>query len=70
MSSVETLLHSPASLPPLSRLVLAAALRVATWETRQRTRKTLNRLDDHLLRDVGLDPLTAEAEASRKFWQV
>ena len=69
MSSVETLAFRPASLPPLSRLVLAAAVRVITWETRQRTRKGLRRLDGHLLRDVGLDPLTAEAEANRRFWE-
>ena len=69
MSPVETLVFRPASLPPLSRLVLAAAVRVVTWETRQRTRKDLRRLPSHLLRDVGLDPLTAEAEASRRFWQ-
>ncbi|MFN4153341.1 MAG: DUF1127 domain-containing protein [Paracoccaceae bacterium] len=69
MSPAETLVFRPASLPPLSRLVLAAAVRVVTWETRQRTRKGLKRLDAHLLRDVGLDPLTAEAESNRRFWQ-
>ncbi|MDO8881968.1 MAG: DUF1127 domain-containing protein [Pseudotabrizicola sp.] len=69
MSRVETLVFRPASLPPLSRLVLAAAVRVVTWENRQRTRKGLKRLDRHLLRDVGLDPITAEAEANRRFWE-
>lgn len=69
MSPVETLVFRPASLPPLSRLVLAAAIRVVTWETRQRSRKGLKRLDPRLLRDVGLDPMTAEAESRRTFWQ-
>ncbi|PJF10904.1 DUF1127 domain-containing protein [Pseudorhodobacter sp. MZDSW-24AT] len=69
MSPAETLVIRPASLPPLSRLVLAAAVRVMAWETRQRTRKDLRRLDGHLLRDIGVDPLTAEAEASRRFWE-
>ena len=69
MSPVETLVFRPASLPPLSRLVLAAAVRVVTWEERHRSRKGLKRLDGRLLRDVGLDPITAEAEAARRFWQ-
>ncbi|MDO9638714.1 MAG: DUF1127 domain-containing protein [Pseudotabrizicola sp.] len=69
MSPVETLVFRPASLPPLSRLVLAAAVRVVMWETRQRTRKDLRRLSPHLLRDVGIDPMTAQAESSRRFWQ-
>ncbi|NEX45049.1 DUF1127 domain-containing protein [Pseudotabrizicola algicola] len=69
MSPAETLVFRPASLPPLSRLVLAAAVRVVTWEARQRTRKGLQRLDAHLLRDVGIDPMTAEAEANRRFWE-
>lgn len=69
MSPAETLVFRPASLPPLSRLVLAAAVRVVTWESRQRTRKDLQRLDGHLLRDVGIDPLTAETEANRRFWE-
>ena len=69
MSPVETLVFRPASLPPLSRLVLAAAVRVVTWEARQRTRKDLRRLPPHLLRDVGIDPMTAQAESSRRFWQ-
>ncbi|WP_103333522.1 DUF1127 domain-containing protein [Pseudotabrizicola formosa] len=69
MSPVETLVFRPASLPPLSRLVLAAAVRVMTWEVRRRTRKDLTRLTPHLLRDIGVDPMTAQAEANRRFWQ-
>ncbi|RGP36022.1 DUF1127 domain-containing protein [Pseudotabrizicola alkalilacus] len=69
MSPAETLVFRPASLPPLSRLVLAAAVRVVVWEDRRRTRKDLSRLDTHLLRDIGIDPMTAEAEANRPFWQ-
>lgn len=68
MSPAETLVIRPASLPPLSRLVLAAAVRVLAWEQQARTRKGLSRLDARLLRDVGLDPLTAEAELTRRFW--
>jgi uncharacterized protein YjiS (DUF1127 family) len=69
MSPVETLVFRPASLPPLSRLALAAAIRVVTWEQRRRTRNALKLLDRHLIKDIGLDPLTAEAEATRPFWR-
>lgn len=69
MSPVETLVFRPASLPPLSRLVLRVAVLVMTWETRHRTRKHLRRLAPHLLRDIGLDPLTASNEATRPFWR-
>ncbi len=38
------------------------------WSHRYRTRTALAHLDAHLLNDIGIDPLTAEAEAERKFW--
>jgi uncharacterized protein YjiS (DUF1127 family) len=38
------------------------------WSHRRRTRAALAHLDAHLLRDIGIDPLTAEAEAERQFW--
>ena len=69
MSPAETLAFRPTALPPLSRLLVAAAVRVLEWETRHRTRKALARLDSHALRDVGLDALSAEAEATRPFWR-
>lgn len=69
MSSVQALMIRPASLPPLSRVVLRTAVLVLAWETRARTRKHLGRLDPHMLRDIGLDPLTADAEANRPFWR-
>ena len=69
MSPAETLAFSPATMPPLSRVVLRAAVIVMTWETRARTRKQLKRLDQHLLKDIGLDKMSAETESSRAFWR-
>lgn len=40
-----------------------------TWSFRARTRHQLARLDRHLLADIGLDPMTAAAEADKPFWQ-
>jgi uncharacterized protein YjiS (DUF1127 family) len=59
----------PASLPPLSRSLLALALAVARWEDRQRTRSALARLDDHLLRDIGLPQDHAKTECAKPFWR-
>ena len=70
MSSVETLVFRPATLPPLSRVVLRAAVLVMTLETRAKTRKQLRKLDGHILKDIGIDPMTAEAEAERPFWRL
>ena len=42
---------------------------VNVWQKRIQARRALGRLDAHLLRDIGLDPMTAEREATRPFWQ-
>ncbi len=38
------------------------------WSERRRSRAALARIDDHLLRDVGLDALSVEQEAAKPFW--
>ena len=62
-------LPAPASLPPLSRALVALALTLARWEDRRRTRAALSRLDAHLLRDTGLTPLVRDAECLKPFWR-
>jgi len=49
------------------RQSLWALLRV--WLARRRTRRALDRLPDHLLRDIGLDRPTARREAEKPFWR-
>ena len=39
------------------------------WHHRARSRAALRRLDDHLLRDIGLSRETAERVASKPFWR-
>lgn len=46
-----------------------AARMFVQWSARRRSRIAMARLDDRLLRDVGLDALTAEAEAAQPFWR-
>lgn len=63
------LLSSMDKLPPLSQLAFAASVQVMTWEMRARTRKTLAKLTDDELADIGLTPGDANREARLRFWQ-
>ena len=71
------MMHSPALMllnaSPRLPLIAALAVRfdatVTTWEQRRRTRLNLGKLDDHLLRDVGLTRPAARDRAARRFWQ-
>lgn len=39
------------------------------WRDRSRQRRTLMRLDDHMLHDIGLSRSDVEREASKPFWR-
>jgi uncharacterized protein YjiS (DUF1127 family) len=43
--------------------------RVLSWEERDRQRRALLRLDDHLLRDIGVSRGAAEEEGRKAFWR-
>ncbi|PUB12716.1 DUF1127 domain-containing protein [Yoonia sediminilitoris] len=59
--------HVP--LPVLAVVAVRFAVAVTKWDRLRKTRKHLRTLDPHLLRDIGLDPVTAQAEADKSFWQ-
>ncbi|HEX6102124.1 MAG TPA: DUF1127 domain-containing protein [Alphaproteobacteria bacterium] len=42
---------------------------IRLWRQRARGRQQLREFDDHLLRDIGITRLQAEAEASKPFWR-
>ena len=56
--------------PLVAQLAVKFAVCVTTWATRRRTRLALLKLEDWQLRDVGLTPDVASAEARRVFWRV
>lgn len=62
-------LPAPASLPPVSRLLVSLALMLVAWDDRRRTRRALARLDAHLLRDAGLSDQIRDAETLKPFWR-
>ena len=42
---------------------------VDVWRERRRSRMELTRLSTYQLRDIGVSPMTAMAEASKPFWR-
>ena len=54
-----------ARLPSAGELVTL----VAVWRQRMRQRRQLARLDDALLKDIGLTRCDAEMESAKPFWR-
>jgi uncharacterized protein YjiS (DUF1127 family) len=42
---------------------------LATWRQRATDRRQLQKLDDHLLRDIGLSRADVEFEVAKPFWR-
>jgi uncharacterized protein YjiS (DUF1127 family) len=47
----------------------SASTLLARWLDAARSRQTLEELDDHMLRDIGLTRAEAQREAGKFFWQ-
>jgi uncharacterized protein YjiS (DUF1127 family) len=57
---------APAAGPGLAARLLAT---IFEWSARARERRALFRLDDHLLKDIGLSRADVAREADKHFWQ-
>lgn len=53
----------------LGRMLLRTPETLSLWYERSRQRRQLARMDDRLLRDIGLDRASAMEESSKPFWQ-
>lgn len=62
-------LNAQAKLPLVAAVAVKFAAYVTTWETRRKSRSILKHLEPHLLDDIGLSRLSAQAEASKPFWR-
>ena len=58
---------------PLARQIRDAASAafdcLLAWQDRASSRRMLRGLDDHMLRDIGIDRSTTETEGSTPFWR-
>ena len=63
------LLNAQANLPVIAGLAVKFAVVVTKWDMRRKTRRSLKGLEPHLLNDIGLDRFSAQAEATKPFWQ-
>ena len=54
---------------PATGWVDHASTLLARWLDASRSRQTLDELDEHMLRDIGLTRDEARREASKFFWQ-
>ncbi|SEN45416.1 Uncharacterized conserved protein YjiS, DUF1127 family [Gemmobacter aquatilis] len=69
LTAPSLILSNVQPLPPVSRIVIALAQTVLTWDLRRHGRRALRNLDPHLLRDIGLTEQAAAVEAEKPFWQ-
>lgn len=65
---LHTLSNAPV-VPLAARLALWFAVAVTRWHVTRHTRQQLAKLDDHLLRDIGLSPEQAQRESTLPFWR-
>ncbi len=54
---------------PAPRLLAGLMLTLAVWHHRHRSRRTLARLDDDNLHDIGMSRYDALQEARKPFWR-
>ena len=53
----------------IATAAVATLAQIQTWRERARSRRALLRLDDHMLRDLGISRATAEFKGSQPFWR-
>lgn len=61
--------HYDSAPSTISALLGNAAAMINVWRWRRRDRRAIRHLDDHMLRDIGLDRFSAEQIGGRPFWK-
>ena len=57
------------TLPLASQVAVRVAYLIAIWSTRHRPRRVLRHMSMEQLRDIGLDPSSADIESQKGFWR-
>ncbi|MCB5409346.1 DUF1127 domain-containing protein [Pseudogemmobacter faecipullorum] len=68
-SSLPALPALPVQGPLTARLLIGLAMQITRFDERRRSRRALSRLDDYMLRDIGISHAAREAEIARPFWR-
>lgn len=63
-------LSAPRWWPGISGVLAALFDHVAEWHQRAKSRRALLSMDDHALRDIGVDQATADYEGNLPFWRL
>lgn len=53
----------------LLQTFLTIARPLVIWQQRVRDREALRRMPDHMLKDIGLDPVDLREETDKPFWR-
>ena len=61
--------RSPSAQRPVAGFATRLLNLAWQWHFRVASRRQLARLDDHLLRDIGIDRATVESEILKPFWK-
>jgi len=65
---INTLAQAP-FLPVAARVAVWFAVLATRWTVTRHTRKQLAKVDNHMLRDIGLNPTQARRESTLPFWR-
>jgi len=61
--------HSSHSPSPVGTVWAALRATITRWFLASHARRHLEELDDHILRDIGLEPREARSESAKSFWE-
>ena len=72
-TKIDTSHHSPSRLRVVARALSLELIDFANllllWQERWRQRARLDRLSDHMLKDLGISRLDADQESRKHFWR-
>ncbi|NNG04315.1 MAG: DUF1127 domain-containing protein [Inquilinus sp.] len=69
MSHLNNAVDRRAALPGVVEILNRAVATLWLWQFRLRSRRELSRLDQSMLRDIGLDPFSRAREVAKPFWR-